>query len=121
MECLLETEAATILEFIQRFRGTLSLTFEGGTSAAWLHDLQNDMSAGSVAILKGGSVAGSGTHDRRKNPGPADGDSETDWRSAWRSGDDDYAPSSVRDLLTRTTAARSKWTRKPSSEVSPRN
>jgi len=39
MECLLETKADTILEFIQGLRGTLSLTFEEGTSAAWLHDL----------------------------------------------------------------------------------
>jgi len=39
MECLLETKAATILEFIQGLRGTLFLTFEEGTSAAWLHDL----------------------------------------------------------------------------------
>jgi hypothetical protein len=39
MECILETEAATILEFIAGLRGTLSLTFEEGTSAAWLHDL----------------------------------------------------------------------------------
>ena len=39
IECLLETKAATILEFIQGLRGTLSLTFEEGTSAAWLHDL----------------------------------------------------------------------------------
>ena len=39
MECLLETKAATILEFIQGLRGTLSLTFEEGTAAAWLHDL----------------------------------------------------------------------------------
>jgi transposase len=39
MECLLETKAATIVEFIQGLRGTLSLTFEEGTSAAWLHDL----------------------------------------------------------------------------------
>jgi transposase len=39
MECLLETKAATIVEFIQRLQGTLSLTFEEGTSAAWLHDL----------------------------------------------------------------------------------
>src|SRR5205807_2523727 len=39
MECVLETSAATILEFIQGLRGTLSLTFEEGTSAAWLHDL----------------------------------------------------------------------------------
>jgi transposase len=39
MECLLETKAATIVEFIQELHGTLSLTFEEGTSAAWLHDL----------------------------------------------------------------------------------
>jgi transposase len=39
MECLLETKAATILEFLQGLRGTLALTFEEGTSAAWLHDL----------------------------------------------------------------------------------
>ena len=39
MECLVETKAATILEFIQGLRGTLAVTFEEGTSAAWLHDL----------------------------------------------------------------------------------
>jgi transposase len=39
MECILETKAATILEFIAGLRGTLSATFEEGTSAAWLHDL----------------------------------------------------------------------------------
>src|SRR5499427_1494759 len=39
MECLLETKAATIVEFIRGLHGTLSLTFEEGTSAAWLHDL----------------------------------------------------------------------------------
>jgi len=39
MGCLLETKAATIVEFIQGLHGTLSLTFEEGTSAAWLHDL----------------------------------------------------------------------------------
>src|ERR1700730_11407350 len=41
MECLLETKAATIVEFIQGLHGTLALTFEEGTSAAWLHDLLN--------------------------------------------------------------------------------
>jgi hypothetical protein len=30
MECVLETKAATILEFIQGLRGTLALTFEEG-------------------------------------------------------------------------------------------
>src|SRR4029077_7161012 len=39
MECLLETKAATIVEFVQGLQGTLWLTFEEGTSAAWLHDL----------------------------------------------------------------------------------
>jgi transposase len=39
MECVLETKAATILEFIRGLRGTLAVTFEEGTSAAWLHDL----------------------------------------------------------------------------------
>ena len=33
MECVLETKAATILEFIQGLRGTLALTFEEGTLA----------------------------------------------------------------------------------------
>src|SRR6202162_3599567 len=39
MECIMETKAATILECIQGLRGSLSVTFEEGTSAAWLHDL----------------------------------------------------------------------------------
>src|SRR5258705_10001054 len=39
MERILETKAATILEFLQGLHGRLSGTFEEGTSAAWLHDL----------------------------------------------------------------------------------
>ncbi len=39
MECVLETKAATIVEFIQGVRGPLALTFEEGTWASWLHDL----------------------------------------------------------------------------------
>ena len=39
MECTLETKAATVLEFIQGLRGSLWVTFEEGTSAAWLYDL----------------------------------------------------------------------------------
>src|SRR6476646_9989733 len=39
MECILETKATTILEFFAGLRGTLSVTFEEGTSAAWLYDL----------------------------------------------------------------------------------
>lgn len=39
MECLLETEAGTIVQFVRGLPGNVSLTFEEGTSAAWLHDL----------------------------------------------------------------------------------
>ena len=39
MECIIETKAATILEFIRGLRGSLWVTFEEGTSAAWLYDL----------------------------------------------------------------------------------
>src|SRR5947209_12328232 len=39
MESVLETKAATILQFIQGLRGSLYVTFEEGTWAAWLYDL----------------------------------------------------------------------------------
>jgi transposase len=39
MECILETKATTILQFIHGLRGSLHVTFEEGTCAAWLHDL----------------------------------------------------------------------------------
>src|SRR5450755_2863166 len=39
MESTLETKAETILQFIRGLRGSLHLTFEEGTCAAWLHDL----------------------------------------------------------------------------------
>jgi transposase len=39
MESILETKASTILEFFAGLRGTLFVTFEEGTSAAWLYDL----------------------------------------------------------------------------------
>jgi transposase len=39
MECILETKAATIVEFFAGLRGTVSVTFEEGTCAAWLYDL----------------------------------------------------------------------------------
>src|ERR1700752_4858133 len=38
MECLQETKAATIVEFIQGLQA-LALTVEEGTSADWLHDI----------------------------------------------------------------------------------
>src|SRR5437588_1203403 len=39
MESIVETKAATILDFVAGLRGTLSVTFEEGTWAAWLYDL----------------------------------------------------------------------------------
>ncbi len=39
MECVIETKASTILQFIQGLRGDLRVTFEEGTCATWLHDL----------------------------------------------------------------------------------
>jgi transposase len=39
MESILETKASTILQFIDGLRGSLYVTFEEGTCAAWLHDL----------------------------------------------------------------------------------
>ena len=39
LESVLETKAATILQFIGGLHGSLLVTFEEGTSAAWLYDL----------------------------------------------------------------------------------
>ena len=39
MESVMETKATTIQEFIRGLRGSLWVTFEEGTSAAWLYDL----------------------------------------------------------------------------------
>jgi len=39
MECVIETKASMILEFIDGLRGDLHVTFEEGTWAAWLYDL----------------------------------------------------------------------------------
>src|SRR6202166_1887710 len=39
MECVIETKAITILQFFQGLSGSLQVTFEEGTWAAWLYDL----------------------------------------------------------------------------------
>ena len=57
MECLLETKAATILEFVQGLRGTLSLTFEEGTSVTRSPEATRQP-AGGLQPTKGGSVEG---------------------------------------------------------------
>src|ERR1700719_5149084 len=62
MEAILETKAETILQFIHGLRGSLHVTFEEGTCAAWLHDLLKPHVAKVVvcdprknALLKDGS------------------------------------------------------------------
>src|ERR1022692_3831205 len=61
-ESILETEAATILQFFAGLRGTLSVTFEEGTWSAWLYDLLNPhvdklvvCNPGKNALLKDGN------------------------------------------------------------------
>ena len=39
MECIIETKALTIIQFVQGLRGDLHVTLEEGTWAAWLYDL----------------------------------------------------------------------------------
>jgi transposase len=39
IECVIETKASTLLQFFQGLRGSLHVTFEEGTWAAWLYDL----------------------------------------------------------------------------------
>jgi len=39
MECVIETKASMILQFVDGLRGDLHVTFEEGTWAAWLYDL----------------------------------------------------------------------------------
>ena len=39
LECVVETKASIILQFIDGLRGELHVTFEEGTWAAWLYDL----------------------------------------------------------------------------------
>jgi transposase len=39
MECVIETKASVILDFIHGLRGELQVTFEEGTWATWLYDL----------------------------------------------------------------------------------
>jgi hypothetical protein len=39
METIIETKASTLLQFVQGLRGSLHVTLEEGTWAAWLYDL----------------------------------------------------------------------------------
>src|SRR6185503_12988761 len=62
MESIVETKAATILQFIQGLQGELQVTLEEGTWAAWLYDLLRPHVAKLIvcnprknALLKSGS------------------------------------------------------------------
>ena len=62
MESIIETKAATILEFIGGLNGSLSVTLEEGTGASWLYDLVKPHVAELIvcdprknALLKGGN------------------------------------------------------------------
>jgi len=62
MESVIETKAYTILQFFQGLDGNLYVTFEEGTSAAWLYDLLKPLAADVIvcdprknALLKSGN------------------------------------------------------------------
>jgi hypothetical protein len=62
MECVIETKANVILDFIHGLRGDLQVTFEEGTWAAWLYDLLKPHATElvvcnprKIALLKDGS------------------------------------------------------------------
>src|SRR5271169_1382704 len=62
MECVIETKASTILQFIDGLRGDVHVTFEEGTWAAWLYDLLKPhvtevvvCNPRKIALLKDGS------------------------------------------------------------------
>src|SRR5437899_10150078 len=62
MESILETKASTLLEFLAGLRGSLFVTFEEGTWAAWLYDLLKPQvtevlvcNPGKIPLLKHGN------------------------------------------------------------------
>src|ERR1700750_1803223 len=48
MELVVETSAATVLDFRKGLRGQVEVTFEEGTHAAWLYDVLHKTKAGVV-------------------------------------------------------------------------
>jgi transposase len=48
MESVVETSAATVLDFLKGLRGRVEVTFEEGTHAAWLYDVLHKTKAGVV-------------------------------------------------------------------------
>ena len=65
LESILETKAATILQFLAGLRGSLLVTFEEGTSAAWLYDLsESEIPAGGFPLPKTPFIG----HSQRSSP-----------------------------------------------------
>ena len=50
MECAIETAASTILDFLEGLRRSFRVTFEEGTSAAWLSDLIKPATSPSLVV-----------------------------------------------------------------------
>jgi len=67
MESILVTKASTILEFLAGLRGTLSVTFEEGTWAAWLYDLLKPHVARLIVCSTCGSKRGANCWRRVAN------------------------------------------------------
>src|SRR5579863_7033962 len=58
LQCVVETKASIILQFIDGLRGGLHVTFEEGTWAAWLYDLLKPHVTRLVVCDPSGGVAG---------------------------------------------------------------
>jgi hypothetical protein len=50
MECVIETKASTLVQFLDGLRGDLRVTFEEGTWAAWLYGLAEAPRHGSTGV-----------------------------------------------------------------------
>src|ERR1700692_4038070 len=77
MECVIETKASILLQFIHGLRGDLHVTFEEGTWAAWLYDLLKPhvtevvvCNPRKIALLKDGSKSDRIVFGRQKSPAP---------------------------------------------------
>jgi hypothetical protein len=70
MDSILETKAATILQFIQGLRGNLHVTFEEGTWAAWLYGScsRNFAWRPSESAASGASTPSRQIRERSKRP-----------------------------------------------------
>ena len=65
-ESIIETKATSILEFVRGMRGSISITFEEGTSAAWLYDLLNRHVTKVIVCNPRNALLNAGSIDARK-------------------------------------------------------